>query len=341
MGAQKFGLLGVSATVLFGSLAASAQHGSESKGKDIRIIVGTAPGGGYDSYARLVASHLPKHLPGRPNAIVQNMPGAGSLTLLNHLANVAPKDGTVIGAVHSLSATYPLFAPDKARYDARSMAWIGSTLRENHLGIAARDSNVQTFQDVVDRELIIAGAGGATTSFPAFSNEVLGTKFKIVRGYEGTRQAMLALERGEVAGLVGISWSTLKATNPAMMKEGRLNIFVQYGLTKHSELPQVPWVFDRATPSNRGALDLMFGTQEFGRPYVAPGGMPSEVGTGLRQAFSQMMKDEDFVNDAAKRKLDLDFTPGEDIQTLISLMYQASPADIEKVRRVVGDQLPQ
>ena len=152
---------------------------------------------------------------------------------------------------------------------------------------------------------------------------------------------MLALERGEVAGLVGISWSTLKATNPAMMKEGKLNIFVQYGLTKHSELPQVPWVFDRATPSNRGALDLMFGTQEFGRPYVAPGGMPSEVGTGLRQAFSQMMKDEDFVNDAAKRKLDLDFTPGEDIQTLISLMYQASPADIEKVRRVVGDQLPQ
>lgn len=334
-------LLGVFLALLSAPLALHAQQRANFKGKDIRIIVGTAPGGGYDSYARLVATHLPKHLLGGPNIIVQNMPGAGSLTLLNYLANVAPKDGTVLGAVHSISATYPLFIPDRVRFDARSLAWIGSTLREHHLGIASRTSGVKNFQDVIERELIIAGAGGATISFPVFSNEILGTKFKIVRGYEGSRPAMLALERGEVNGFVGISWSTLKTTSPALMKDGSLQIFVQFGLTKHPELPHVPWVFDCATPDNRASLDLMFSTQEFGRPYVAPPGLAPSVVSAIRQAFSQMMTDHDFITDAAKRKLDLDFTSGEEIQKLIERIYQASPKDIARVRQIVGDQIPQ
>jgi tripartite-type tricarboxylate transporter receptor subunit TctC len=130
------------------------------KGKQIRLIVGTAPGGGYDSYARLVAGHLSKHLPGKPSIVVQNMPGAGSLVLVNHLNHVAPRDGTVIAAVHSLSATYPLLFPDRAKYDGRELRWIGSTLRENHVGVAWHTSPVSSFEDVL-------GAGGATNSFPA------------------------------------------------------------------------------------------------------------------------------------------------------------------------------
>jgi tripartite-type tricarboxylate transporter receptor subunit TctC len=225
---------------------AAAEDPEFYKNKQIRLIVGSSAGGGYDTYARTIATHLPKHLPGTPKIVVQNMPGAGSLVLANYLYNIAPRDGTVIAAVHSLSATHPLYFPDRVKYDARHMNWLGSALRETHVGVVWSGAPAQSFADILERELIVAGTGGSTNSFPAFTNAVLGTRFNIVKGYDGTKQGMLAMERGEVGGVIGITYASLKATSGALLDARKIKLLVQFGLNRHNELPDTPWVFDFA-----------------------------------------------------------------------------------------------
>src|SRR4051794_15696261 len=192
----------------FGALIqpAAAQNAQPYfKDKTIHLVVGSAAGGGYDAYGRLVSEHLRKHIPGAPTVVVQNMPGAGSLIATNYVANVAPKDGTYIGAVNGLTATDLLIYPERTKFDPRLLQWIGSALRENHVGVVRSDSPVKTFDDVFKQELIISGTGGATNAYPTLTNAVLGTKFKVVSGYQGTAGGLLAVERKEVDGNVGIT----------------------------------------------------------------------------------------------------------------------------------------
>src|SRR5262245_56952912 len=299
------------AVVALAAAAWAQDPATNFKDKQIRLIVGSAPGGGYDAYGRLLATHMRRHIPGNPNIIVQNMPGAGSLVLANHLYNVAPRDGTVFGAVNALLATDPLLYPERVKFDPRRFRWLGSALKETHAGLAWHTSPIKTFDDLFRDELIVAGTGGATNLYPVVTNAVLGTRIKMIPGYQGTRQGMLAIERGEVGGNIGITWASLKATNGAWLREGKIRVIIQYGLEKHPELPKVSWIYDYAkTADDRAAMDLAFGNQEFGRPFIAPPGVPDNVTAMLRTAFERTMNDPEFKADADKRQVDLDFTSG-------------------------------
>ena len=248
------------------------------KDKQIRLIVGSAPGGGYDAYGRLLAQYMKQHIPGNPTIIVQNMPGAGSLVAANYIYNVAPKDGTAIGAVNAMLATDPLVYPDRVKFDPRQFRWLGSALRENHVGVVWHLTRIKTFDDVLKNELIVSGTGGATNFYPLFVDAMLGAKIKMIPGYQGTKQGMLAMERGEVGGVVGITWASVKATNGSWLRDDKIRPFIQFGMKKHPELPDVSWVYDYArNDDDRAAMDMAFGNSEFGRPFIAPPGVPADV----------------------------------------------------------------
>ena len=307
------------------------------EGKQIRMIVGSAPGGGYDLYARTVAAHLRQHLPGNPTIVIQNMPGAGSQVASNYLYNVAQKDGTVIGAVDPLISTDSLFYPDRAKFDPRQFGWIGSALRETHVGVVWQTSPVKTFDDVFKNELVVAGTGGSTNLYPTFVDGLLGTRIKVISGYDGTKQGMLAVERGEVGGEVGITWASLKSTNGEWLRDGKLRVFVQFGLKRQLDLPDISLVYDYArNEDDRAAMNLMFANQEFGRPYVVPPGVPPPVLTVLRAAFAATMTDPDFLSDAKRLALDIDATTGEEIQAIIENIFNTSPAIVQKVKAILN-----
>jgi tripartite-type tricarboxylate transporter receptor subunit TctC len=256
--------------------------------------------------------------------------------LANYLYNVAPRDGTTFGALNALVATDPLLYPERVKFDPRQFRWLGSALRENHVGVVWHTSPVKTLDDVLRQELIVAGTGGATNLYPIFVDAVLGTKIKMIPGYQGTKQGLLAMERGEVAGNVGITWASVKATNGTWLREGKIRVFVQFGLKPHPELPKVSWIYDYArNADDRAAMDLAFGNQEFGRPFVAPPGVPDAVVEVLRTAFEETLRDPDFVAEAEKRQVDLDFTSGAEIQSLIGTIYKSSPAVVERVRHIL------
>ncbi len=318
--------------------AQTAAPSSDSQ-TQIRMLVGSGPGGGYDTYGRLIAAHLPRKLPGQPRIVVQNMPGAGSLVVTNYLVNIAPRNGSVIAAVHSLAATHPLFYPDRAKYDARRLVWIGSAVRETTFALAAANSGVTSLKDLFKRDMIVAGSTGSTTSFPTFLNSVLKTRFNVVKGYNATSAALLALERGEVDGLIGITGPGLKSGGQRLIDSGKARVFVQFGMSRHRDFKDVDWVFDYAASADqRLMMNLMFGTQEFGRPFVAPPGVSDAVATTLRAAFADVLKDEALLAEASKRQLDVEYTSPAEIEEIISRMYEAPESAIELVRQLLGDQ---
>jgi tripartite-type tricarboxylate transporter receptor subunit TctC len=318
-------------------LALAQDHSLEQrfKGKQIRVLIGSSAGGGYDTFARAIAAHWSKHMPGNPQFVPQNMPGPMSLSVANHVFSIAPKDGTVIGAVNPQIATEAILHPDRARFDARQLVWIGSALRETQVVVARSDAGLRTFADAFEKELILGGSGGASNSFPAIVNAVLGTRFKIVSGYPGTRESNLAMERGEVQGIGGITWASVKATMGDLLAGKKLVVLGQYGLKKHPELPDVTEVLSFAkTPEDRSALLLLLATQEFGRPFIAPPGLPDEIAGALRASFIKTLDDPEFLAETKKRGLDIDPTPGEEIQSLVAQLYATSPETVERVRAI-------
>lgn len=322
--------------VLVATPAPAQDAGNLFRGKTVRVIVGTSAGGGFDTYARIIAEHLAKELPGRPTVIVQNMAGAGSLTAANYIANVASKDGTVIGAINPLIVTNALFYPDRFKFDARKVKWIGSALRETHVVIVSRKAPVQSFADIFRREVLVAGSGGATNSYPILLNAVLKTRFKVVSGYAGTAEGNLAMERGEVDGVGGITWASVKATQAEALRDKNLRVLAQTGLAKHKELPDIPWVFDYAkTEDDKAALRLLLSTQEFGRPYLVAEGVPDSTVAVLRSAFDATMKSTDFRVEAGRRQLDLDPTTGAEIQRIVNTIYKTPAPIIARVGKVL------
>jgi tripartite-type tricarboxylate transporter receptor subunit TctC len=328
------------ATALISGAATAAASAEETsfKGKQVTLFVGTTAGGGYDTFTRTIGPHFRRHLPGQPNVVVQNMPGAGSVVLANHLYNIAPKDGTAIGNVNPQIVIEPLMRPGRVKYDPTKMAWIGSALRETHVSIAWYTTPIKTFDDLFQHELLVAGTGGATDTFPTFVNGLLGTKFKIIDGYPGMKEGMLAMERGEVHGNGGITWASAKATIGEWLLQKKVRVFVQYGLVKHPELSDVPWIYDYAkTADDRAAMNMVFARQEYGRPYVAPPGLAPATVETLRRAFDATMKDPEFLADAEKRKLDIDPITGERAQEIIADLFKTPPAVVERVKAILGD----
>jgi tripartite-type tricarboxylate transporter receptor subunit TctC len=321
---------------LFATVPAFAAEPAPFRGRTVRIVVGASAGGGFDAYARLLAAHLGRHIAGNPSVIVQNMTGAGSLVAANYIANAAPKDGTVIGAVNPAIVTDSLFYPDRFRFDARKVRWIGSALKETHVATAWHLSPVQSFDQVFERELVVAGAGGTSTTYPILLNGVLGTRFRLVAGYAGTAEGNLAMERREVDGNAGITWASVKATQTQALRSDQLRILVQFGLTKHRELPNVPWIYDYVpTAADRAALDLVFGTQEFGRPNLVADGVPDATVATLRAAFDATMNSAEFRADAARRALDLDPATGDEIERVVDGINRTPAAVIDRVRHIL------
>ena len=307
-------------------------------GKQIRIIIGSSAGGGYDLFARTIAQHWPKQIPGVPIFVPQNLPGPLSLNVANNIFNVAPKDGTSIGAVNPQIASEAILNPDRARFDARKFVWIGSALRETQVMVASAKAPVTRFEQAFTREMIIGGSGGATNTFPTLTNAILGTKFKIVSGYPGTREVNLAMERDEVHAIGAITWASVKATMTDRLATKKIVVVGQYGLKKHPELPDVPLVLSFAkTDDQRAALLLPLATQEFGRPYVAAPDIPPAIAQALRDSFWKTMQDPEFLADAKARSLDIDPASGDEIQRLVEQLYKTPPAVVERMRAVFAD----
>ena len=299
------------------------------KGRTVTLMISAGAGGGYDLYARTVGRHIGRHIPGNPSIVAQNRPGAGGLVLANYMYNIVPKDGSVFGAVHRNMATDPLIGEkgNKIKYDAAKFNWLGSANSEVSICASRSDSPVKTFQDAIDRQIILGAESNTDIEqFPIVMNNLIGTKFKVITGYPSGTAVNLAMERGEVQGRCGWSWSSFKSQKMDWVKKGFAHVFVQIALKKHADLPDVPLVMDYVKdPDSVRALKLIFSRQEFGRPFFAPPGLPKERAAALRAAFWMTMQDPLFIKDIEKQKLELDPMKGEDLQALIEDLYTSPP----------------
>jgi tripartite-type tricarboxylate transporter receptor subunit TctC len=304
-------------------------------GKRLTLQVGSAAGTGYDIIARVIARFMPRHVPGQPTMIVQNIPGAGSIRLATSLINVGPHDGTAFGLAINGLPTAPLLQPEAAKFDPATFNWLGSTNREIQVTTVWHTAPVQTLEQLKTTELVVGATtpGTATMDFPAVANSVLGLKFRIVPGYQGTAQINVAMERGEVHGNAGIGWVSVKTQSLAWLNEGKIRIPVQFGFEPHPDLPNVPTAISlAATEAQRQALTLVFARQEYGRPFFAPPGVPAARVDALRRAFDATMKDPEFLAEADKLKLEIEPMTGEVLQGMVAKVAATPPAVAQQVR---------
>src|SRR6476620_10771410 len=295
------------------------------KGKNVDLYIGYSAGGGYDVYARSLARHMGRFIPGNPTIVPKNMPGAGSLVLANWLYTVAPKDGTAFGIIGRGTAFDPLLGSTKAQFDAVKFNWIGSMNDEVSVCVSWHTSGIAKLEQVVQNELTVGGTGPAadTDQFPKVLNATIRTKFKIIPGYPGGNDIDLAMERGEVMGRCGWSWSSVIATHKSWLDEKKINVLVQLSLNKHADLPDAPLVMDFAkTDEQRQIFKLVFARQPMGRPFLAPTGVPAERTATLRKAFMDTIKDPGFLAEAEKMKLDINPVSGEAVQAILQDVYQ-------------------
>lgn len=326
------------AAALCGLLLCGAQAQAQGvadfyRGKSVDLYIGYSAGGGYDVYARLVARHLGKHIPGNPTVVPRNMEGAGSLRLVNWLYNIGSKEGLAIGAVSRGAAFDPLFGSPGAQFDAEKLNWIGSANNEVSVCAAWTTSGVATFEDMLQKPLLMGGSGGAadTDQFVHVINGVLGAKMKLIAGYPGGNEINMAMERGEVQGRCGWSWSSVISTHPQWLRDKKVNILVQLSLTKHADLPNVPLIMDLArNDEDRRVFGLVFARNVMGRPFVAPPNVPPERIEALRKAFMATMKDKDLLAEAEKTALEVNPVPGDEIQKIVIDAYKTPPAIVKR-----------
>jgi tripartite-type tricarboxylate transporter receptor subunit TctC len=308
------------------------------KGKTIRLIVGIGVGSGYDINARLLARHMSRHIPGNPQIIVQNQPGAGSLTMTNQLYAAGPFDGTAMGATFNGLPTTPLLQPTGARFEAVKINWIGSTNRETQAMYVWHTAPLRTMDDIKTTEFIVgAQAPGSTQyDYPVLAREMFGWKTKVITGYEATPKIHLAMERGEVHG-TWANWSTLKAIASQWLDEKKIRILAQWALRKHPEMPNVPLALELAkTDADKQAMQLALARLEFGRPFLMPPNVPAERVNAVRRAFDATMKDPEFTAEADKLKIEIDPLTGEQVAALIADIYKTPAATVERVRAAMA-----
>ncbi len=325
------GLALTAAMVGLAATSAGAQSlESFYKGKNMEMYIGYSAGGGYDTYGRFVAKHMGKHMPGKPNFIVKNLPGAGSLLLMNQLYNTLPKDGTALGIVARAAALEPLFGNPQAKFEPIKMNWIGSGNNEVSICAFWHTAGLTSTEQFMKTPLVVGGTGpGADTdNFPLTLNNVLGTKLKLITGYPGGNDINVAMERGEVQGRCGWSWSSVKSTRPDWLKEKKIFIPLQFALAKHEDLPNVPLVLDLAKDQKqRDILEVIFSAQPMGRPFVAPPNVPADRVKALRAAFDATFKDKVFLAEATKARLEIDPVNGEEVEKIVRKVA-AMPKDL-------------
>ncbi len=312
------------------------------KGKTVNIVVGSTPGGGFDTYARVLSRYLGRYLPGTPNVVVNNMPGAGSHAASSFIYSAAPKDGTAIGAIFPNAILEALLGDRvQLRHDPARFNYLGSAASDVYICVARADAPVQKFADLFDKELVVGATagGGSTRDYPVMLNSLLDTKFRVVSGYPGTREIVLALEKGEVSGACGTAWSSLTQQRPDWFTSGAMRVIAQESTIGLPELTAkgVPLTRSFAkTDEQRQILDLVYSQTIFGRPYVLAPEVPTERVEALRKAFMASWADPELLAEAARMKLDISPKPGAEIQALVAKIFATSPAVIEKTRAAIA-----
>jgi tripartite-type tricarboxylate transporter receptor subunit TctC len=333
------GLVCLAALVLATADAATAaaQSPEPYAGKTVSVIIGFGPGGGYDTWGRLVARHIGKHLPGRPTVIAQNMPGGGSYVAASHLYSVAPRDGTVFGLISRDAPLGPLSGAPGARFDALKFSWVGTPTKEHNVCLAYNAAAVKSVQDLRQKQLIVGdtGPGTGTRSYPKVLNALLGLQFKLVSGFRSSADVFLAMERGEVEGICE-SLDSVNSRKPDWIASGKIIVLLQAGPAPHPNLKGVPYVLDLArNAEERQVLEFLYAGQGIGRPFVAPPELPAERLKLLRDAFDATTKDPDFIADTKRSKLELEPEDGEYLAALIRKIYATPKPIIERVSRLI------
>jgi tripartite-type tricarboxylate transporter receptor subunit TctC len=297
------------------------------KGKTVTIIVGYPPGSGYTLYGQMLARYLGDHIPGKPNVIVQNMQGAGSIKAANFVYSAAPKDGATLGIFSVGALIDQMFGHSKTSFDATKFGWIGNMDETVGVCVVKKSSGITKFEDLLKKETLFGGtgpSGGATQAALALSR-LYGAKIKVIKGYKGAQDVVLAMDRGEVQGVCGITVSVLRSRLADQLKSGELLPIIHDGMKPHAELPGVPGVYDFAkTDDDRRVLDLLFGWRVLGRPVAAPPGVPADRLSALRKAFDAATNDKRYVAEAAKAKLDIDPSSGDEVSKLVARLFSSS-----------------
>jgi tripartite-type tricarboxylate transporter receptor subunit TctC len=309
------------------------------RGKIINLIIGYSVGGGYDLYGRLVSRHIGKHIPGRPSIVPQNMTGAGSLRAAQYIYSVAPKDGTTFGTFGRTIATTPLLTPATAQFDGTRFTWLGSVTNEVSTCVTWHTSPVKTWNDILTKEVAMGGEGpGADPDvYTLLYKNVFGAKMKLVAGYHGTNDVTLAMERGEVDGLCGLSWSTMKARHQQWMTEKKLNIIVQAALRKQPELADVPLASDLTQDREKlQILKLFLASQETARPFAAPPDIPADRKAALIRAFDATMKDPEFLAEAHRLNMDINPLNAKGVDNILAELYATPKAVLEKATQATS-----
>jgi tripartite-type tricarboxylate transporter receptor subunit TctC len=329
---------GILASVVIAGAAAAQTASYESK--TLRMIIPSGAGGGYDTYARVLSAHLAKHLPGNPTVVNQNMPGASGMIATNWAASdAAPKDGTAILATYNALLIEPLFDNPQVKYDPRKFEWIGSISKQQQICVTWHTSPIKTIEQAKSREIIVSstGATGNSSTMPKMLNAMIGTKFKVVTGYT-TSESRLAVERGEAEGICGLSYSTLKASNPDWIVNKRINVLVQTGTKPQEGLENVPLLINLVSDANtKKVLNLLSYPEDMGRPFFMPPGTPKEYVAAMRKAFDETMKDPAFIADAKKSRLEIDPVSGEEMAELVKAAFETPKPLIAEAAKYKGE----
>ena len=315
--------------------SAFAQSAVDFTGKTVTVLSSFASGGGYDTYARLYAAHAGRHIPGQPTVIVRNMPGAGGLVGANYLYSVAPKDGTMLGVIPQNVATAQLLGSAGVKYDVAAFNWIGRINSNVEVQQIWHSSPVKTIADAKTHPVVVAGTGPDSSSvvFPRILNDMFGTKFKVVSGYEGVSMVTLAMERGEVES-VARPWAITKTVHPDWLSEHKITLLVQYTVERHPELQDIPAVVDLAqNETQRQILSLYASGSDIGRSIVAPPGLSAEIVASTRRAFDQTMQDQGFLDDIKRNDLDFDMISGQRLQDIVKKIQNIDASVIESARQ--------
>ncbi len=312
-------------------------------GKEVSLTVGSAPGGGYDAATRLLSRHYSKHIPGKPTIVVRNMPGAGSLNMMNHVANVAAKDGSVIGAPQNTAPFERLLhilskGGKSANFDAGKLNWIGTSSQDVYLLIAWHTAPVNKFSDLMTTELVVGSSGNNTDhSITArLLNQTFGTKLKIVTGYPSAQEIMLAMERGEIQGNSGRAYSSLMSGFSHLVRDKKVKMLVQMGLTPHPDLKDVPFAIDLLkNEDDKKVLELTFSKFKMSRPLFVAAEVPADRVKALRGAFDSLMKDPELLADAKKSRIEIDPLSGEEVQKLVQKIFSTPQPLVEKARALL------
>jgi tripartite-type tricarboxylate transporter receptor subunit TctC len=320
------------ATLLTPSAGAAQTPAEFYRGKQVSIYVGFSAGGTYDLYARMLARHIGRHIPGNPSVVPRNMEGAGSLRLANYIDQLAPRDGTAIATIGRATVAGPLFGHPSAQFDPRRFSWLGSTNDEVSICAAWHTSGIKRFEDLKEREYAFGSTGPTEEAVQIYKtmNALLGTKVRTVSGYPGGNQISLAMERGELHGRCAISWSSIKASLPHWIAEKKFTPLLQVASAKHADLPDVPLLMDLAPDDEaRHIFRFLIARQVMGRPFFGPPDVPQDRAAALRKAFIDTLNDKEFLAEADKAKLEINPVPAARVEDLLRELY-ATPAVITK-----------